>query len=239
VIGPAVTGLTVSRENKRGEVIHKAQEFVGGGGISKTADRHFEWACIADDTARAAFKSFNPADNGRNRFRQAHQSAESYLPTERQDDMSRILAVDTRFGLPNQILHKTDRASMYNSLEVRVPFLDTRLIEYAMSLPANYKITRRKQKRILKQAFDDVLPDSILKRRKRGFDMPIGEWFKNELEAEFKDAVTAADTDFIDAKTVFDAFKDHKAGRGQHSKFLWAVYVFARWHRRMEESGVI
>jgi asparagine synthase (glutamine-hydrolysing) len=172
-------------------------------------------------------------------FREQHEAASEYLPEERQDDMATILAVDTQFGLPNQILHKTDLASMQNSLEVRVPFVDTDVVEYAMSLPTEYKITPRKQKRVLKRAFDDLLPKSILKRGKQGFDMPIGEWLKDDLRSEFRETVTSIDTDLFDTRKVLDVFDDHRTGAGEHGKFLWSVYVFARWHRQMTRRGII
>jgi asparagine synthase (glutamine-hydrolysing) len=128
---------------------------------------------------------------------------------------------------------------MYNSLEVRVPFLDTEVVECAMSLPSEYKITRSEQKRVLKEAFEDRLPESILARDKQGFDMPIGEWFKNELATEFRETVTGLDTDLVDTGEALDVFENHRTGKSEHGKFLWSVYVFARWHRRMVDAGVL
>lgn len=238
LVEPTINGLDASRDRSRGELVRKAQKFVRGG-ASDTADRHFEWARIADDQALSACDGMNPAESGREILHKEHETAKSYLPEDRQDGLARIQAVDTQFGLPNQILHKTDRASMYNSLEVRVPFLDTDVVEYAMSLPTNYKITPRKQKRVLKRAFDDVLPDSILERGKQGFDMPIGEWFKNELEGEFTETVSALDTHFVDTNAVMDRFAEHKNGRREHGKFLWSIYVFARWHNRLRKREII
>jgi asparagine synthase (glutamine-hydrolysing) len=148
-------------------------------------------------------------------------------------------AVDTRFGLPNQMLHKVDTASMYNSLEVRVPFLDTAVVEYAMSLPTSYKITRDSQKRVLTRAFDDRLPQSILERDKQGFDMPIGEWFKDELAAEFRDTLLSVETDVLDADAVRVVYDEHCSGRREHGKFLWSVYVFLKWLDRMRTEGVL
>lgn len=238
LVEPALSLPGVSRTGSRGEFVRKAQKFVRGS-AGRTPDRHFEWARIADDEVLRGFDGRNPADAGRRTLRRAHDDVESFLPDGRRDAMSRIQAVDTRFGLPNQILHKTDRASMYNSLEVRVPFLDTDVVEYAMSLPTSYKITPRKQKHVLKRAFDDVLPASILKRGKQGFDMPIGEWFKDELADEFTETVSGLDTELLDTDAVMDRYAEHAAGRRHHGKFLWAVYVFARWHDRMRRRGVI
>ena len=238
LIAPAVNGLEASRSGRRGEFVRKAQKFLRGD-VDNVADRHFEWDRILTDGAGQALRGTDPAATGRERMREEHRSAETLLPENRQDDMSRVLAVDTRFGLPNQILHKTDLASMYNSLEVRVPFLDTAVVEYAMSLPSEYKITRSEQKRVLKRAFEDRLPDDILARDKQGFDMPIGEWFKNELATEFRETVTGLDTDLVNTGDVLDVFEDHRTGKGEHGKFLWSVYVFSRWHRRMVDAGVL
>lgn len=176
---------------------------------------------------------------GQNRMREEHRRQTKILPKNRHDDMSKILAVDTRFGLPNQILQKTDLASMFNSLEVRVPFLDTEVVEYALSLPSEYKINRTEQKRVLKRAYEDRLPASILERNKQGFDMPIGEWFKNELAGEFRDTITRMDTDLFEPRVVLEVFDEHVDGNHEHGKFLWSAYVFARWHNRMVDSGVL
>ena len=238
LIAPAVNSLKASRSGRRGELVRKAQKFLRGD-VAGVADRHFAWNRILEDDTHTAFDGIDPSSVGRKRMREEHAHAAEILPGNRRDDISRILAVDGRFGLPNQILHKTDLASMYNSLEVRVPFLDTAVVEYAMSLPSEYKITRSEQKRVIKEAFEDRLPESILERDKQGFDMPIGEWFKNELATEFRKTVTGLDTDFVDTEEVLDVFEDHRTGNGEHGKFLWSVYVFARWHRRMVDAGVL
>jgi asparagine synthase (glutamine-hydrolysing) len=238
LIAPAVNSLKASRSGRRGELVRKAQKFLRGD-VAGVADRHFAWNRILEDDTHTAFDGIDPSSVGRKHMREEHAHAEEILPGNRRDDISRILAVDTRFGLPNQILHKTDLASMYSSLEVRVPFLDTAVVECAMSLPSEYKITRSEQKRVLKEAFEDRLPESILERDKQGFDMPIGEWFKNELATEFRETVTGLDTDLVDTEEVLDVFDHHRTGEGEHGKFLWSVYVFARWHRRMVDAGVL
>jgi asparagine synthase (glutamine-hydrolysing) len=238
VIEPAVDRLDVSREDARGERIRKLKKFLRGG-EPRLSHRHFEWSRIADDETLGGATRLTAASDGHASVQEAHGDATTYLPENRQDDLSRIQAVDTRFGLPNQILHKTDQASMYNSLEVRVPFLDTDVVEYALSLPTKYKITPREQKRVLKKAFEDILPTAILERGKQGFDMPIGEWFKHELEEEFRDTVEALDSDLVDTAAVLRHHDAHKRGTAEHSKHLWSVYVFARWHNRMRNQGVI
>jgi len=238
LVTPTINRLEASRSGRRGELARKAQKFIRGD-AEHVSDRHFEWNRICSEDTVRTLSTGSPIAAGRERMREEHRQQIAALPENRRDDMSRILAVDTRFGLPNQILQKTDLASMYNSLEVRVPFLDRDVVEYALSLPSEYKITRTEQKRVLKRAFEDRLPDSILERNKQGFDMPIGEWFKNELAGEFRDTITGMDTALFEPRDVLDVFDEHVNGNREHSKFLWSVYVFARWHNRMVDSGVL
>ncbi|GGK74954.1 asparagine synthase (glutamine-hydrolyzing) [Haloarcula sebkhae] len=238
LITPAINGLEASRSGHRGELVRKAQKFIRGD-EETVSDRHFEWNRICSEDTVQTLTTGSPVVAGEERMRDEHRDHVTTLPENRRDDMSRILAVDTRFGLPNQILQKTDLASMYNSLEVRVPFLDQAVVEYALSLPSEYKITRTEQKRVLKRAFEDRLPDSILERNKQGFDMPIGEWFKNELAGEFRDTITGMDTKLFNPREVLDVRDEHVDGNHEHSKFLWSAYVFARWHNRMVDAGVL
>jgi asparagine synthase (glutamine-hydrolysing) len=238
LLSPVINRLEASRTGRRGEFVRKAQKFTRGD-VERVADRHFEWDRILADDVEDLFHETSPVAAGRERLREEHRKAKTVLPANGRDDMSAILTVDSRFGLPNQILYKTDLASMYNSLEVRVPFLDTAVVEHALSLPSGYKITRGERKRILKRAFEDQLPENVLDRNKQGFDMPIGEWFKNELAGEFRDVLTAVDTGLFDVGDVLDVFEDHRTGTAEHGKFLWSVYVFARWYRRMENERML
>jgi len=238
VVEPSVARLPTSRSSRAGEFGRKANKFLRG----KHADigvRHFEWMRIADARSTDAFGTISPVEAGRAAIAEQHADAAEWLPAERRDALGRIQAVDTRYGLPNQMLRKVDAASMYNSLEVRVPFLDRSVVEYAIALPTEYKITATTQKRVLKHAFDDVLPESIQKRNKQGFDMPIGEWFKNQLADEFRSTVADLNTEVLDLQEVMEIFREHRAGDGEHGKFLWSVYVFATWLKRMRAEDVL
>lgn len=238
VFDPVVESLPASRTNTVGEFSRKAQKFLRGD-EPDVAKRHFEWLRIPDDRTLPAFDGQSPTEVGRETLAARHHDLDSWLPSSRNDALSRMQAVDARFGLPNQMLHKVDAASMYNSLEVRVPFLDTEVVEYAMSLPTSYKITSRSQKRVLTRAFADRLPQSILERDKQGFDMPIGEWFKDELAAEFQDTLRTVETDLLDTDAVRAVYDEHCTGRREHGKFLWSVYVFLKWLERMRAEDVL
>lgn len=238
LFAPAVNRLPATRGTRRGETIRKAQKFVRSTGNSR-AERQYEWMAITTDTTRAGLPECTPKERGIERIADAQQAALQTLPESRSDSLTLMQTVDTRFALPSGILTKVDRASMFNSLEVRVPFLDTDVFEYAMGLPRQYKITATDRKRILKHAFRDELPPKIRKRGKQGFEVPIGEWFKNELAEEFTTTLQNADSELLDIDVIKRLYDEHTNGARDHTNFLWAVYVFARWHTRMRRRGVL
>jgi asparagine synthase (glutamine-hydrolysing) len=100
-------------------------------------------------------------------------------------------SVDTRLYLAEDILTKVDRASMAVSLEVRAPFLDPRVAEFAASLPCNYKLHGQKTKYILKKAVKEMLPSFVTRRGKKGFGVPVAEWLKEKLRPLARDPAVA------------------------------------------------
>jgi asparagine synthase (glutamine-hydrolysing) len=238
LIEPAVNRLPATRATKAGEAFRIAQDFIAVDS-DDIATRHFQWVRKAPAEATNIYRNCQPMKDGVAVLNREHETIENSLPTERSDSLARITAVDTYYGLPDQLLRKVDRASMYNSLEVRVPFLDTDVVEHALGLPTGYKITARNRKRILKRAFEDVLPEEILTRSKQGFEMPIGEWLKDDLREEFRRTVAESDSHLIDSDAVLELHDEHISGSRDYEWFLWNVYVFARWHSRMHSEGYL
>lgn len=232
VCEPLLNALPSSREDRLSELLYQAQWFVNRGGEPSVPGRHFEFMRVPTEERTEAFRSLSPFEVGRRELRRQH----GRRSTDADGSLARIQAVDTRYSLPNQMLTKVDTASMYNSLEVRVPFLDTSVVEYALGLPTEYKITHRSRKRVLKEAFEDVLPESILNRDKQGFDMPVGTWFRHELREEFEALVSEVDDPFIDDEEVVDVFEEHCAERRDHSRFLWLVFVYKHWIRELQNG---
>ncbi|MCU4926473.1 asparagine synthase (glutamine-hydrolyzing) [Halobacteria archaeon AArc-dxtr1] len=237
LIKPAIESLPATRSNEFGELIRKGQRFVATN-ADETAKRHFQLVRRSDDSVSDVYTGHDPEKSGVSAFREAHEDAHATLPEERRDSLSQILAVDTRFGLPNQMLQKVDTASMLNSLEVRVPFLDQSMVDYALGLPVEYKITRQSRKRVLKAAFNDLLPDPILNREKQGFDMPIGEWFKSDLADEFETSIAGLETELLDSQQILDVYEEHDTGSRDYEQFLWNAFVFAKWEQKMRSDGV-
>jgi asparagine synthase (glutamine-hydrolysing) len=130
--------------------------------------------------------------------------------------------------LPEDILTKTDRASMFNSLEVRAPFLDRRFAEYAMSLPTRLKLHGHTKKYILKRLACRYLPRAIVERKKHGFALPIGALIRTLFRERCRDVLlshTNPVADWFDRVAIEAMIDDHESGRHDHGKVLWALYI--------------
>ncbi|MDO9513378.1 MAG: asparagine synthase (glutamine-hydrolyzing) [Elusimicrobiota bacterium] len=148
--------------------------------------------------------------------------------------LDRALFTDMTAYLPECLMVKADIATMANSLEGRSPFLDYRLVEFAATLPAEWKIKGLKQKRILKDAFSDFLPGEILNRGKQGFGIPIDKWFRNEWKDFFRETVLsekASGRGYFNMREIEALFAEHLSGRRQHGYRLWALLMLELWHR--------
>jgi len=138
--------------------------------------------------------------------------------------------------LPNDMLYKVDMMSMANGLEVRTPFLDFELVDFAFTLPANYKIDRFNQKKILKDAFKHLLPDEILKRSKKGFEVPLLTWFQTDLKTTINELL---DDTFILEQGLFNIIEVQHLKRqlfsnnpGEIQGRIWALIVFQHWYKK-------
>ena len=148
------------------------------------------------------------------------------------DEPTRAQYHDLHTYLPDDLLVKSDIASMACSLELRAPMLDHRVVQLGLSLPANLKIGRRQGKLILRKAFADMLPPETLSAPKRGFGIPLASWLRNELRTTLID--TLSDPGFLGRgifrpEAVLGLIEDHVRRRADHSHRLWALLVLARW----------
>jgi asparagine synthase (glutamine-hydrolysing) len=130
--------------------------------------------------------------------------------------------------LPEDILTKTDRASMFNSLEVRSPFLDREVAEYAGSLPTRLKLVGRRRKIVLKRLAARYLPEAIVERKKHGFAVPIGTLIRTLFWERCADVLLSRDNPvagWFERSAIEHLLREHRAGRRDHGKKLWALYV--------------
>jgi asparagine synthase (glutamine-hydrolysing) len=146
------------------------------------------------------------------------------------DPLSRAQYADIKTYLPGDILTKVDRASMANSLEVRAPFLDHCLMEWAASLPPQLRIQQAQGKYILKHALEPLLPHDILYRPKQGFAVPLANWFRGPLRERLREALTGPqlrDTGWFDDRYISNAIDQHCSFRHDHSQMLWSLLMFS------------
>jgi asparagine synthase (glutamine-hydrolysing) len=133
------------------------------------------------------------------------------------------------------MLTKVDLMSMKNSLEVRVPFLDHRLVEFVFGMPGNLKLRGKKGKYILLETFKDLLPPSLLKRPKRGFEIPISKWLKSDLRFlidEYLPKEKIEKQQIFNFKTIEKLTSDLLSNRTDTSWHLWNLIVFQAWYSR-------
>ena len=139
---------------------------------------------------------------------------------------------DFHTNLPDKMLTKVDRASMANSLEVRVPLLDHRFVERFANLPASEKIQGSKGKHRLRESLRHRLHGDILDGRKKGFDTPIGPWIRGPLKQVTEEAIESLPSDWFRVDVLRKRFKEHCGGGRDYSQFLWSLIVLEHWRRR-------
>ena len=149
-----------------------------------------------------------------------------------ENNWERSLWLDMRFYLQDNMLVKIDRSSMMHSLEVRVPYLDHQLVEYAVRIPAKFKYNGRVSKYILKKLAGVHLPENIVKRPKKGFGIPIAKWIKHKPQLHFKETLSKDRIDnqgFFDGSYVQSLLNEHLFNRKDNRKLLWTLYIFSLW----------
>jgi asparagine synthase (glutamine-hydrolysing) len=147
------------------------------------------------------------------------------------DPLSRILYVDIKTYLVDDILVKVDRASMANSLEVRCPLLDHQLAELIAKIPSGLKLRRSCGKYIFKKALEPILPQSILHRRKWGFGIPLATWFRNDLKNFAYETLFTMPDNYLNYTFLTNCWNQHQRGQRDWSSVLWTALMFKTWQR--------
>ena len=164
--------------------------------------------------------------------------AAHYARMKGHDALAQMLYTDFKAWLVDDLLIKADKMTMANSVELRVPFLDYRVVEYAATIPSNMKLRGGTVKWILKQALTGVVPDEIRTRPKVGFPTPLAEMFRGKL-ADYVEAVLlsrrALQRGYFRPEKIREIVGDHKSGRANHHDILWRLLVLEEWHRRFAD----
>ncbi|MDR4503185.1 MAG: asparagine synthase (glutamine-hydrolyzing) [Candidatus Scalindua sp.] len=155
--------------------------------------------------------------------------------TANSDSLSRMLYFDTKTWLVDDLLIKADRMSMAASLELRVPFLDHRLVEFAATVPSKYKVRAGTTKYLLKKLMQSKLPIDIIKRKKMGFPTPLKIMFRNELSDYVSDTLLskqAIERGYFKTNMIRRVLDEHLSGHVDHHRVLWQLLVLEEWHIR-------
>jgi asparagine synthase (glutamine-hydrolysing) len=157
------------------------------------------------------------------------------------DPIAQLLTVNMASYLPGDLLVKTDRMTMANSLEARSPFLDDRLLACASKIPSRLKLKGTTTKYVLKRVLEGILPREIIWRRKHGFGVPVGRWFRAELKDFLCDAILSPEAlqrGYFRAQAVRTLVGEHMSGKRDHGHRLWALLTFEIWHRLFIDQEV-
>jgi len=197
------------------------------GSLLDPDEAHFFWNGTFSPEQR---RQICPGSNGSGLRRLVDE-----LGIARRGVVNRYLRVDQSFYLADDILYKTDRMSMAHSLEVRPPFLDHRIVEFAAALPDRLKIRGLSQKFLLKELMRGKLPEAVLRRKKTGFDIPTHDWFRGVLRGLLMDTLTPeaiSATGLFDADAIHALIRDHMERRINIGYHLWGLLTLFLWMKR-------
>jgi asparagine synthase (glutamine-hydrolysing) len=211
---------------------YKAKRFVRAAHLPPL-ERHHGWKEIFSPDVRAELtgrpSTFDPVDIYRAR----------YAETAGADPLARLQDVDFGIYLVDDLLVKTDRASMAHSLEARVPFLDSVVTNFAFGLPAKHKVRGLSKKVLLRKAAEPLLPREVVHGRKRGFSIPAAAWLRGELEPFARATLSPENLrsqGFFQPAPVTRLLDEHVAGAEDWSRQLWGLLSFTLWYERHVEQ---
>jgi asparagine synthase (glutamine-hydrolysing) len=240
LIEPALRLLPSARTSQRLNRLRQLRKLLRGD-LPAAMDRHLAWAQLTDPAAVRRLIGNDASEAVQQTIsRLYHGAPDAWFEQEPSPlgDLNRILLADMAVGLPADMLHKVDTASMAHSLEVRVPMLSWPVVDFVARLPESWKIQGTTTKRILRDAFGDMLPEAVVSRSKMGFEVPIGEFLRDELRDFFHDVVqpntlTALGLDSNAASTLYD---EHAKRKSDHSELLWSLFVLCQWYQQSQKS---
>jgi asparagine synthase (glutamine-hydrolysing) len=206
-------------------------------GIDYKAKRFLEGSLLSSEAAHVFWNGAFSEDQKRGIFRYADAAPlASILETMQPgNSLERYMEFDQRYSLPDGILYKVDRMSMAHSVEVRPPFLDDRIVDFAARLPQRFKMTAFQTKLALRELMKDALPPAVVRRSKVGFDIPIHEWFRGVLRPLLLDTLNERAMEesglfyWPAVSRLINEHLDRKANWGYH---LWGLLTLILWMKR-------
>lgn len=230
---PALMDMVPPQPSKKG-LVNKVKRFVEGGALPPSV-QHTRWMMFmnAQDRQGLYRPDVRASLNGDN----AISLMERYFnQVAHASPLAQQQYVDIKTYLVDDILTKVDRMSMAVSLEARVPLLDYRIVEFAMSLPPHLKLNKGTTKAILRQVMANRLPEKVLNKPKEGFSIPLKHWLRGPLKPMLLDLLSAESMrrrGYFEADQVQKWVNQHLNGQVNHSHRLWALMVFEMWQRKV------
>jgi asparagine synthase (glutamine-hydrolysing) len=229
---PLWKSLPASRSSAFGNKVRQLSKY--GEGLKLSAeDRYWRWASYMAESQALDYLSPSAREELVMETYLGHKG-DWLLPLHKSSSLNCFLLADTQLVLPDDMLTKVDRMSMANALEVRVPFLDHRVVEFAFGLPERFKIHNGARKRILQDAFKDFLPQKLYNRPKKGFEVPLLKWMQNEMKSTLDNVVFSDDK--LNEQGIFSSQhlallrqQLHSSNPGDAHATTWALYVFQKW----------
>jgi len=234
MVEPLIRLLPVKTKNL--SLDYKALKFVTGAKYDTIARHHVWFGSFTPEEQLQLLSADALAMTDSDIYRQARELVED---CDSSDLVTRMQSLDTKLYLAEDILTKVDRASMAVSLEVRAPFLDPRVAEFAASLPPHYKLRGHKTKYILKKSVDQLLPRFVTRRSKKGFGVPVAEWLKVKLRPLARDLLSperVRRAGVFNPTYVTKLLDEHERGVANHRKPLWTLLMFELWHESFVET---
>ena len=234
LIEPLIRLLPVKTKNLSFD--YKALRFVTGTKYDPVTRHHVWFGSFTPEQQEELLTPHALAESDGDIYREARRLLDE---CDADNLVERMQNLDTRLYLAEDILTKVDRASMAVSLEVRAPFLDPFVAEFAASLPANYKLRGGKSKYILKRAVRDLLPPFVTRRSKKGFGVPVAEWLKGKLKPLARDLLSperVRRAGVFNPAYVTNLLDEHERGVANHRKLLWTLLMFEMWHESFVET---
>ncbi|MBL0387026.1 asparagine synthase (glutamine-hydrolyzing) [Tumebacillus sp. ITR2] len=205
---------------------------------SKTLPERFVGnAFIFGEQMKEEFVRLNPEEMNLRRYLDITQPY--YDRASNYDPVTQMQYIDFHTWLPGDILMKADKMTMANSLELRVPFLDKEVFEFASKIPMQYRLMNGTTKYVLREAVKDILPREVAERPKLGFPIPTRQWLRNEHYNWARELIASSNVDhLINKQYVLNLLEEHKKGIRDNARKVWTVLMFLLWHQIYVERSV-
>ena len=231
----ALAALSLQRDDFNDRRLHRVRALLAGLD-SDPARQYLKWVYYLDEERKAKLFSKSNGHLASHRVLQTHLND---IPAN-WDDGNRFSYLDVETFLPDNLLEYSDKMSMAWALELRVPFLDPRVVELAFQIPFSMKLNRAGSKTILRKTFADLIPTENLRAPKKGFNVPLGGWMRTKLDHFFDELLPR---DYVQREGIFDydyiqqLREEHRRGRRDNAYELFAVLIFDAWYRKYLLGG--